>query len=103
MVDYKFVADVEMSVKLTHHEVEEKCRQEFEQWEKRQKELEDEKRKKWEAEKEAQEKQNEEEHARRVQRLEEFEAERTKLELLHKVINDIEVNLFPSRLSEFKI
>uniref|UniRef100_A0A8C0BD64 Leucine-rich repeat and IQ domain-containing protein 1 n=1 Tax=Buteo japonicus TaxID=224669 RepID=A0A8C0BD64_9AVES len=73
-----------MSVKLTHHEVEEKCRQEFEQWEKRQKELEDEKRKKWKAEKEAQEKQNEEEHARRVQRLEEFEAERTKLELLHK-------------------
>uniref|UniRef100_A0A663FFP4 Leucine rich repeats and IQ motif containing 1 n=1 Tax=Aquila chrysaetos chrysaetos TaxID=223781 RepID=A0A663FFP4_AQUCH len=90
-VDYKFVADVEMSVKLTHHEVEEKCRQEFEQWEKRQKELEDEKRKKWKAEKEAQEKQNEEEHARRMQRLEEFEAERIELELLHKVINDIEL------------
>ncbi|NXX53381.1 LRIQ1 protein, partial [Scopus umbretta] len=84
LVDYKFIADVEMSISLTHHEVEEKCRQEFEQWEKRQKELEDEKRKKWKAEREAQEKQNEEEHARRVQCLEEFEAERIKLELLHK-------------------
>ncbi|KAK4830624.1 hypothetical protein QYF61_012449, partial [Mycteria americana] len=82
--DHFFTADVEMSISLTHREVEEKCRQEFEQWEKRQKELEDEKRKKWKAEMEAQEKQNEEEHARRVQRLEEFEAERIKLELLHK-------------------
>lgn len=96
MVDYKFIADVEMNLSLTHHEVEEKCRQEFEQLEKRQKELEDEKRKKWKAEREAQEKQNEEEHARRVQRLEELEAEKIKLELLHKVINDIETNLFPS-------
>ncbi|NXW88259.1 LRIQ1 protein, partial [Alopecoenas beccarii] len=84
LVDYKFIADVEMNLSLTHHEVEEKCRQEFEQLEKRQKELEDEKRKKWKAEREAQEKQNEEEHARRVQRLEELEAERLKLELLHK-------------------
>ncbi|KFP55907.1 Leucine-rich repeat and IQ domain-containing protein 1, partial [Cathartes aura] len=74
----------EMSISLTHCEVEEKCRQEFEQWEKRQKDLEDEKRKKWKAEREAQEKQDEEEHARRVQRLEEFEAERIKLELLHE-------------------
>ncbi|KFQ82049.1 Leucine-rich repeat and IQ domain-containing protein 1, partial [Phoenicopterus ruber ruber] len=74
----------EMSMSLTHREVEEKCRQELEQWEKRQKELEGEKRKKWKAEREAQEKQNEEQHARRVQRLEEFEAERIKLELLHK-------------------
>ncbi|KFO12644.1 Leucine-rich repeat and IQ domain-containing protein 1, partial [Balearica regulorum gibbericeps] len=74
----------EMSISLTYREVEEKCRQEFERWEKRQKELEDEKRKKWKAEREAQEKKNEEEHARRVQRLEEFEAERIKLELLHK-------------------
>ncbi|KFQ72252.1 Leucine-rich repeat and IQ domain-containing protein 1, partial [Phaethon lepturus] len=74
----------EMSISLTHREVEEKCRQEFEQWEKTQKELEDEERKKWKAEREAQEKQNEEEHARRVQRLQEFEAERIKLELLHK-------------------
>ncbi|XP_075581940.1 leucine-rich repeat- and IQ domain-containing protein 1 [Pelecanus crispus] len=82
--DHFVTADVEMSISLTHREVEEKCRQEFEQWEKRQKELEDEKRKKWKAEREAQEKQNEEEHARRVQRLEEFEAERIKLELLHK-------------------
>ncbi|KFZ66972.1 Leucine-rich repeat and IQ domain-containing protein 1, partial [Podiceps cristatus] len=74
----------EMNMNLTHCEVEEKCRQEFEQWEKNQKELEDEKRKKWKAEREAWEKQNEEEHARRVQRLKEFEAERIKLELLHK-------------------
>ncbi|XP_010166059.1 leucine-rich repeat and IQ domain-containing protein 1, partial [Antrostomus carolinensis] len=85
VTDDNFVtADVEMSVSLTHREVEEKCRQEFEQWEKRQRELEDEKRKKWKAEKEAQEKQNEEEHARRLQRLEELEAERIELELLHK-------------------
>ncbi|KFP04137.1 Leucine-rich repeat and IQ domain-containing protein 1, partial [Calypte anna] len=74
----------EMSISFTHHEIEEKCRQEFEQWEKRQRDLEDEKRKKWKAEREAQEKQNEEEHSRRIQRLEEFEAERIKLELLHK-------------------
>ncbi|XP_010072650.1 PREDICTED: leucine-rich repeat and IQ domain-containing protein 1, partial [Pterocles gutturalis] len=84
VTDHFVTADVEMSISLTHREVEEKCRQEFEQWEKRQKELEDEKRKNWKAEREAQEKQNEEEHARRVQRLEEFEAERIKLELLHK-------------------
>ncbi|XP_009945655.1 PREDICTED: leucine-rich repeat and IQ domain-containing protein 1, partial [Leptosomus discolor] len=85
IIDDHFVtADVEMSISLTHREVEEKCRQEFEQWEKRQKEVEDEKRKKWKAEREAQKKQDEEEHARRVQRLEEFEAERKKLELLHK-------------------
>ncbi|NXT29820.1 LRIQ1 protein, partial [Syrrhaptes paradoxus] len=84
LVGYKFTADVEMSISLTHREVEEKCRQEFEQWEKRQKELEDEKKKKWKAEREAQEKENEEEHIRRVQRLEEFEAERIELELLHK-------------------
>jgi len=101
LIDYKFIADVEMSINLTHREVEEKCRQEFEQWEKRQKELEYEKRKKWKAEREAQEKQIEEKHARRVQRLEEFEAERMKL--LHKVINDVEGNLFPYRLSEFQI
>ncbi|KAM6283817.1 leucine-rich repeat- and IQ domain-containing protein 1 isoform 1-T1 [Spheniscus humboldti] len=82
--DHFVTADVEMNISLTHREVEEKCRQEFEQWEKRQKELEDEKRKKWKAEREAQENQNEEEHTRRVQRLEEFEAERIKLELLHK-------------------
>uniref|UniRef100_A0A8C3J7A5 Leucine-rich repeat and IQ domain-containing protein 1 n=1 Tax=Calidris pygmaea TaxID=425635 RepID=A0A8C3J7A5_9CHAR len=77
-------SDAEMSISLTHCEIEEKCRRELEQWEKRQKDLEDEKREKWKAEREAQEKQNEEEHARRVQRLEEFEAERIKLELLHK-------------------
>ncbi|XP_061848435.1 leucine-rich repeat and IQ domain-containing protein 1 [Colius striatus] len=82
--DRVVTADIKMSFSLTHHEVEEKCRQEFEQWEKRQKELEDEKRRKWKAEREAQEKQNEEEHARRVQRLKEFEAERMKLEFLHK-------------------
>ncbi|XP_010153668.1 PREDICTED: leucine-rich repeat and IQ domain-containing protein 1, partial [Eurypyga helias] len=82
--EHFFTADVEMSIEFTHREVEEKCRQELEQWEKSQKVLEDEKRKKWKAEREAQEKQNEEEDARRVQRLEEFEAERMKLELLHK-------------------
>ncbi|XP_068016973.1 leucine-rich repeat and IQ domain-containing protein 1 [Melanerpes formicivorus] len=77
-------AGVGMSISLTHREVEEKSRQEFEQWKKRQKELEDEKKEKWKAEREAQAKQNEEEHARRVQRQEEFEAERIKLELLRK-------------------
>ncbi|KAM9579712.1 leucine-rich repeat- and IQ domain-containing protein 1 [Guaruba guarouba] len=83
--DEHFVtADVEMSISLTHRGVEEKYRQELEQWEKRQKELEDKKRKKWKAEREAQEKQNEEEQTRRVQHLEEFEAEKIKLELLHK-------------------
>ncbi|PKU49681.1 leucine-rich repeat and iq domain-containing protein 1 [Limosa lapponica baueri] len=82
--DHFVTADAEMSTSLTHCEVEEKCRREFEQWEKRQKDLEDGKREKWKAEREAQEKQNEEEHARRVQRLEKFEAERIKLELLHK-------------------
>ncbi|XP_030321386.1 leucine-rich repeat and IQ domain-containing protein 1 [Calypte anna] len=82
--DHLLQADAEMSISFTHHEIEEKCRQEFEQWEKRQRDLEDEKRKKWKAEREAQEKQNEEEHSRRIQRLEEFEAERIKLELLHK-------------------
>ncbi|KAM6292625.1 leucine-rich repeat- and IQ domain-containing protein 1 [Porphyrio hochstetteri] len=85
VTDDRFLtADVEMSISLTHREVEEKCRQEFEQWEKRQKDLEDEKRKKWKAEREAQEKQNEEEHARRVQDLEELESEIIKLELLQK-------------------
>ncbi|XP_062424108.1 leucine-rich repeat and IQ domain-containing protein 1 [Rhea pennata] len=85
VTDEHFVAaDVDMSVSFTYHEVEEKCRQEVEQWEEKQKELEDEKRKKWKTEREAQEKQNEEEQAKRLQRLEEFEAERTKLELLHK-------------------
>ncbi|XP_042672149.1 leucine-rich repeat and IQ domain-containing protein 1 [Centrocercus urophasianus] len=82
--DLFLTADVEMNISLTYHEVEEKCRQEFEQWEKRQSEIEDDKRKKWKAEREAQEKQNEEDHARRVQHLEKFEAERMELELLHK-------------------
>ncbi|XP_054033846.1 leucine-rich repeat and IQ domain-containing protein 1 [Dryobates pubescens] len=77
-------AGVGMSISLTHREVEEKSRQEFEQWKKRQKELEDEKKEKWKAEREAQARQNEEEHARRVQRQEELEAERIKLELLRK-------------------
>ncbi|KAM6301689.1 LOW QUALITY PROTEIN: leucine-rich repeat- and IQ domain-containing protein 1 [Podargus strigoides] len=77
-------ADLDMSISRPHHEAEEKCRQEFEQWEKRQKELEDKKRKKWKAEREAQEKQNEEEHTRRAQCPEEFEDERVKLELLRK-------------------
>ncbi|XP_015713084.1 leucine-rich repeat and IQ domain-containing protein 1 isoform X2 [Coturnix japonica] len=82
--DFFLTADVEMNISLTYHEVEEKCRQKFEQWEKTQSEIEDDKRKKWKAEREAQEKQNEEEHARRVQHLEKFEAERMELELLHK-------------------
>ncbi|KAM7057204.1 leucine-rich repeat- and IQ domain-containing protein 1 isoform 3-T3 [Acridotheres tristis] len=47
-------------------------------------ELEDEKMKKWKAERESREKKNEEEHARRLQHLEQFEAERIKLDLLHK-------------------
>ncbi|NXX38018.1 LRIQ1 protein, partial [Tricholaema leucomelas] len=84
LMDYDFVADVGISINLTHLEVEEKSRQEFEQWKRRQNELEDEKRKKWKAEREVQEKQTEEEHARWVQRQEEFEAERRKLELLRK-------------------
>uniref|UniRef100_A0A8C4U5Q3 Leucine-rich repeat and IQ domain-containing protein 1 n=1 Tax=Falco tinnunculus TaxID=100819 RepID=A0A8C4U5Q3_FALTI len=84
LVDYKFIADAEMSTSLTYCEAEERCGQEFEYWVKRQKELEDEKRKKWKAEREAHEKRNEEEHTRRVLHLEEFEAERIKLELLHK-------------------
>ncbi|XP_027761282.1 leucine-rich repeat and IQ domain-containing protein 1 isoform X3 [Empidonax traillii] len=74
--DHLLTADLEMSISPTHHEVEEKCRQELE--------LEDKKRKKWKAERELREKQNEEEHARRVQHLEQFEAERVKLDLLHK-------------------
>ncbi|XP_032544794.1 leucine-rich repeat and IQ domain-containing protein 1 isoform X3 [Chiroxiphia lanceolata] len=74
--DHLLTAGLEMSISLAHHEVEEKCRQELE--------LEDQKRKKWKAERELREKQNEEEHARRVQHLEQFEAERVKLDLLHK-------------------
>uniref|UniRef100_A0A674HWC2 Leucine rich repeats and IQ motif containing 1 n=1 Tax=Terrapene triunguis TaxID=2587831 RepID=A0A674HWC2_9SAUR len=69
---------------FTYHEVEERCRQEFELWEERQKELEDQKRKKLKAEREIEEKQNEEEKKRRQLYLEEFEAERMKLEMLHK-------------------
>ncbi|NWJ11285.1 LRIQ1 protein, partial [Crypturellus undulatus] len=84
LVGFNFLADVGMSISFTYHEVEEKCRQDFEQWEKRQEELEAEKRKKWKAEKAAQEKENEEEQERRLHRLEEFEAEIMKLELLHK-------------------
>ncbi|XP_021240990.1 leucine-rich repeat and IQ domain-containing protein 1 isoform X3 [Numida meleagris] len=82
--DLFLTADVEMNVSLTYREVEEKCRQEFEQWEKRQSEIEDEKRKKWKTEREAWEKQTEEEHARRMQHLEKFEAERMEFDLLHK-------------------
>ena len=48
MLDYKFVADIEMNMSLTYHEVEEKCRQEFQQWEKRQSEIEEEKVESWE-------------------------------------------------------
>lgn len=72
-----------MSISLAHHEVEGKCRAAFE--------LEDEKMKKWKTERESWKKQNEEEHARKVQHLEQFEAERIKLDLLHKVMNDIKL------------
>lgn len=83
-----------MSISLAHREAEEKCRPALEH---------DEKRKKWKPERELREKQNEEEHARSVQHLEQFEAERIQLDLFHKVMNDIEASLFPSRLSEFKL
>ncbi|KAI1238986.1 hypothetical protein IHE44_0012084, partial [Lamprotornis superbus] len=65
-----------MSISLAHYEGEEECRPAIE--------LEDEKMKKWKAERESREKKNEEEHARRLQHLEQFEAERIKLDLLHK-------------------
>nr|XP_054487919.1 leucine-rich repeat and IQ domain-containing protein 1 [Agelaius phoeniceus] len=74
--DHFLTADLEMSISLAHCEIEEQCRQALE--------LEDEKMKKWKAERESREKQNEEEHARRVKHLEQFEAERIKLDLLHK-------------------
>ncbi|NWI55042.1 LRIQ1 protein, partial [Calyptomena viridis] len=76
MLTGKQTFGLEMSISVTHREVEEKCRQALE--------FEDEKRKKRKAEKELREKQNEEEHARRVQHLEQFEAERIKSDLLHK-------------------
>ncbi|KAJ7410317.1 leucine-rich repeat and IQ domain-containing protein 1 [Willisornis vidua] len=74
--DHFLTAGLEISISLTRHEVEEKSRQELEP--------EDEKRKKWKTERELREKQSEEEHARRVRHLEQFEAERIKLDLLHK-------------------
>ncbi|XP_050790098.1 leucine-rich repeat and IQ domain-containing protein 1 isoform X2 [Gopherus flavomarginatus] len=74
----------DMTISFTYHEVEERCRQEFELWEERQKELEDQKRKQLKAEREIKEKQSEEEKKRRQLYLEEFEAERMKLEMLHK-------------------
>ncbi|XP_032660532.1 leucine-rich repeat- and IQ domain-containing protein 1 isoform X2 [Chelonoidis abingdonii] len=74
----------DMTISFTHHEVEERYRQEFELWEERQKELEDQKRKQLKAEREIKEKQSEEEKKRRQLYLEEFEAERMKLEMLHK-------------------
>ncbi|KAL2309643.1 hypothetical protein Nmel_005859, partial [Mimus melanotis] len=74
--DHFLTAGLEMSISLAHCEEEEECRPAIE--------LEDEKMKKWKAERESQEKKNEEEHARRLQHLEQFEAERIKLDLLHK-------------------
>ncbi|XP_030404469.1 leucine-rich repeat and IQ domain-containing protein 1 isoform X2 [Gopherus evgoodei] len=74
----------DMTISFTYHEVEERCRQEFELWEERQKELEDQKRKQLKSEREIKEKQSEEEKKRRQLYLEEFEAERMKLEMLHK-------------------
>ncbi|XP_067415959.1 leucine-rich repeat and IQ domain-containing protein 1 isoform X3 [Emydura macquarii macquarii] len=76
--------DGDMTISFTYHEVEERCRQEFELWEERQKELEDQKRKKLKVEREIEEKQNEEEKERRQLYLEEFGAERMKLEMLHR-------------------
>ncbi|KAM7178901.1 leucine-rich repeat- and IQ domain-containing protein 1 [Macrochelys suwanniensis] len=85
VADERSVTDNDdMTISFTYHEVEERCRQEFELWEERQKELEDQKRKKLKAEREIEEKQNEEEKKRRQLYLEEFEAERMKLEVLHK-------------------
>lgn len=69
-----------MNISLAHCEVEE-CKPALE--------LEDEKMKTWNVERESREKKNEEEHARRLQHLEQFEAERIKLDLLLKVMNDI--------------
>uniref|UniRef100_A0A452HXC4 Leucine rich repeats and IQ motif containing 1 n=1 Tax=Gopherus agassizii TaxID=38772 RepID=A0A452HXC4_9SAUR len=74
----------DMTISFTYHEVEERCRQEFELWEERQKELEGQKRKQLKSEREIKEKQSEEEKKRRQLYLEEFEAERMKLEMLHK-------------------
>ncbi|XP_066039428.1 leucine-rich repeat and IQ domain-containing protein 1 isoform X3 [Chamaea fasciata] len=74
--DHFLTASLEMRISLAHCEGEEKCRPTLE--------LEDEKMKKWKTERESWKKQNEEEHARRVQHLEQFEAERIKLDLLHK-------------------
>ncbi|TRZ26951.1 hypothetical protein HGM15179_000192, partial [Zosterops borbonicus] len=69
-------ASLEMSISVAHHEVGKKCRPALQ--------LEDEKMKKWKTERESQKMQNAEEYARRVQHLEQFEAERIKLDLLHK-------------------
>uniref|UniRef100_A0A8C8RE11 Leucine rich repeats and IQ motif containing 1 n=1 Tax=Pelusios castaneus TaxID=367368 RepID=A0A8C8RE11_9SAUR len=69
---------------FTYHEVEERCRQEFELWEERQKELEDQKRKNLSIEREIEDKQKEDEEERRQLYLGEFEAERMKLEMFHK-------------------
>ncbi|XP_041330348.1 leucine-rich repeat and IQ domain-containing protein 1 [Pyrgilauda ruficollis] len=74
--DHFLTGDLEMSIRLAHCEVEEQYRRALE--------VEDEKMKKWKAERESREKQNEEEHARRLQHLQQFEAERMKLDLLHK-------------------
>nr|XP_048691611.1 leucine-rich repeat and IQ domain-containing protein 1 isoform X2 [Caretta caretta] len=82
--EHSVTDNCDMTISFTYHEVEERCRQEFELWEERQKELEDQKRKKLKAEREIEEKQNEEEKKRRQLYLEEFEAERMKLEVLHK-------------------
>ncbi|XP_063252452.1 leucine-rich repeat and IQ domain-containing protein 1 isoform X2 [Prinia subflava] len=73
--DHFLTAGLEMSISLAHCETEE-CRPALE--------LEDEMMKKWKTERESREKQSEEEHARQVQHLEQFEAERIKLNLLHK-------------------
>lgn len=75
-----------MTFSFTYHEVEKKCRQEFDLWEKRQKVLENEKMERLRAEKETEEKQNEEKNERRQWCLEEFASERMKLEMLNMVM-----------------
>ncbi|XP_059582120.1 leucine-rich repeat and IQ domain-containing protein 1 isoform X2 [Alligator mississippiensis] len=80
---HSFTDDGDMTFSFTYHEVEKKCRQEFDLWEKRQKVLENEKMERLRAEKETEEKQNEEKNERRQWCLEEFASERMKLEMLN--------------------
>ncbi|XP_062838793.1 leucine-rich repeat and IQ domain-containing protein 1 isoform X3 [Anolis carolinensis] len=78
-----FPDDDETVVSFTFRDVEERCKQEYEDWVEKQKVLEDEQTKQLKAKREMKEAKNEEEEARRQQRLEELEAERMKLEVFH--------------------